>query len=228
MNLLGMSIRRPIAVAMLFLVIAALGLYFIQKLPLETLPNTNLPQLTINTSWPNTSAETVEAFLTSPIEGVVHTVKGVKEVNSTSSEGSASISAQFVKGTDMDFAVLELNEKLSVLKSELPEGANLPEVKNYSSESRIRGFTRPPPLQYTLTGDYTLPWIRQYAIDNLLVPLVAIEGVGDVQILGGQERVLKIEVDPVKAEMYGIQEGAVISTISSLEEKRNIASLLRS
>lgn len=228
MNLLGMSIRRPVAVAMLFLVIAALGIYFIQKLPLETLPTTNLPRLSITASWPYTSAETVEAFLTSPIEGIVQTVKGVKEVNSTSSEGTASISAQFAKGTDMDFAVLELNEKLSVLKSELPEGTTVPEVKNYAATSSVRGFTRPPPLRYTLTGDYTLPWIRQYAIDKLRVPLVAIDGVGDVRIAGGQERVLKIEIDPVKAEMYGIQEGAVSSAIHSLEEKRNIASLLRS
>jgi len=228
MNLLGMSIRRPIAVAMLFFVIAALGIYFIQKLPLETLPTTNLPRLSITASWPYTSAETVEAFLTSPIEGIVQTVKGVREVNSTSSEGSASISAQFAKGTDMDFAVLELNEKLSVLKSELPKGTSVPEVKNYATTSSARGFTRPPPLRYTLTGDYTLPWMRQFAIDRLRVPLVAIDGVGDVRISGGQERVLKIEIDPVKAEMYGIQEGSVNSAIRSLEEKRNIASLLRS
>ncbi len=112
MNLLMASIRRPVAVAMLYLVIASLGLYFLKKLPLEQVPtNRRLPSLTVNASWAYTSPETMEAFVTSAIEGVANTVKGVKEVTSTSSEGNSSVTIKFIKDTDIDFAELELKEK---------------------------------------------------------------------------------------------------------------------
>ncbi|MFC1513768.1 efflux RND transporter permease subunit [candidate division KSB1 bacterium] len=228
MSLIRSCTRRPVAVAMLYMVIVSLGIYFLIKLPLEQLPADNVPQMSVSAVWTNTSAETVEAFVTSPIEGVCRTVKGVTEVSSTSNEGSSNVSLTMLKDTDMDFAMLELKEKLSVLKADLPSDVPLPQVRMYVPSNFRRQFTRPEPLRYTLTGSYTLEWIREYALENIRTPLVSLEGVGDVDIRGGQDPVLKIEVDPIKSEMYNIQEGAVSSVISSITAKRNIGYLMRS
>ncbi len=230
MNLLKLSIRRPVAVAMLYLVIAALGFYFLNKLPLEQLPtNIRLPSLTVRADWPYTSPETMEAFVTSPIEAVSNTIKGVKEVSSTSYEGRSDVTIEFVKNTDIDFAEMELKEKLSILEDDLPANVRKPLTITSSTPSSMMfgNLGRPQPMQYTLTGSYTLQWLRKYALDELDVPLKSVDGVGDVTILGGQDRLVKIAVDRQKAEMYGISESQVTNAINSIEVKKGAGYLHR-
>jgi len=227
MNIIHMSIRRPVAVAMLYLAVAAVGLYFFKKLPLEQLPTTYLPSLTINTVWQFTPPEIVEAFVTSPIEGIANTVKGVKEVSSTSYEGLSTVRASFVQGVDLDFAKMELNEKLTALQNEFPSNVGRPNVIGSSVSSRTLGLDKPLPLQYYVTGNYTLAELRQYALDNIETPLQGIDGVSEVEVIGGQPRLIKVEIDRKKAEMFGIRESMLSSEISSMEIKRNAGYIYR-
>ena len=229
MNIIRQCVYRPIAVAMIYLVLVALGVYFFIKTPVRQLPNVTRKTLTVSASWPNTSAETVEAFVTSPIEAVVNTVKGVKTVSSTSREGIASVSIEFIDKTDMDFAALELKEKLAILKGTLPNGVTYPTVSGYNPESyQFSGVKPAEPQRYTLTGPYTLSFLREFAENEIKPNLMAIEYVGEVEVIGGQPRVLRVDIDPGKAEMYNIREGTVSQAIRTLEEKQNIGYLQRS
>ncbi|MFC1555633.1 efflux RND transporter permease subunit [candidate division KSB1 bacterium] len=221
MNLIRMGIRRPVAMAMIYLVIASLGIYFLTKLPLEQLPNVNLPSLTISTTWQFATPEMVEAFVTSPIEGVANTLRGVKEVGSTSSEGTSRVDVQFLKGTDIDFAMMELNEKLTILQEDLPTNVRRPEVVPSRVDTRRIGAEQDRPLQYTMTGAYTLSFIREYAEKYIETPVKGLRYVSDVTLTGGRPRLIKIELDQNKAKLFGVSENNIRQVLNGLEVKTN-------
>src|SRR5688500_13778310 len=103
------SIRRPVTVTMAYVIITVLGAIAWQKIPIELLPNTTLPRLTVTATWSGASAEALEAFVTSPLEAEIQQVRGVEEVRSTSSaNGNATVNVTFSRNTDMEFTRLEL------------------------------------------------------------------------------------------------------------------------
>ncbi len=117
--MIRLSIRRPVAVAMAYFAVALLGVAAWRNIAIELLPDTQLPRLTVTARWPGSSPETVEAFLTSPIESTIQQVRGVEKINSESYEergsGTASIAVEFDRDTDMDFGRLDLSERLATL-----------------------------------------------------------------------------------------------------------------
>ncbi|HKI93707.1 MAG TPA: efflux RND transporter permease subunit, partial [Gemmatimonadales bacterium] len=133
--MIRLSIRRPVAITMAYLAVALLGVAAWRNIPIELLPNTNLPQLNIQAYWPGASPEVTEAFLTSPVEAAVQQVRGVHKVTSTSSQqngaGIANIQVEFTQNTDMQFARLDLSERLAALQSTLPPNVIGPTVSPY-------------------------------------------------------------------------------------------------
>ena len=116
---------------MLTLAVLFTGLVSLSRLPLDITPDVSFPKLSVVTSWPDTSPETVEAFVTSPIEAVANTVTNAKKVDSVSEEGKSTVNIEFSRGTDMDFAALELSEKLSLLREDFPYGVRPPRIQKY-------------------------------------------------------------------------------------------------
>ena len=212
MNLISIAIRRPTAVAMFVLAVLFTGLASLSRLPLELTPEVSFPKLSVVTYWPDTSPEIVEAFVTSPIEAAANTVSHVRKVSSVSEEGKSTVNVEFARGTDMDFAALELSEKLSLLKDELPYGVQPPKIQKYIPEEFQTGRF----LSYHLTGNFTLPAIRRFALERLRPPLLAVEGVADVQVLGGQDPELQIEIDPEKIKTFNLTEAQVHAALQDL------------
>ena len=134
---------------MAYLVILATGLVSFLRLPLELMPGVEFPQLSVNTSWYNSSPEAVEAFVTSPIEAVCNTITGVRKVSSTSQESNSSVTVEFNRNIDMDFAAFELNEKLSLIRQSLPYGTTSPKIQKYVPKKFETGHF----LTYHLSGD---------------------------------------------------------------------------
>lgn len=110
MPLLQTCIERPVAVSMAMLVMVATGIYAALHLPLELTPKAELPKLSVSTLWPNASPEAVEAFITSPVEGVAAALPGVQKVTSTSREGHSQVDIEFSQDSRMDFMALQLSE----------------------------------------------------------------------------------------------------------------------
>ena len=218
--MIGGSIRRPVAVAMGCLAVALMGASAWRNIPIGLLPDTRLPRLNVNAEWPGASPETVEAFLTSPIEAAVQQVKGVEKVISLSSEvqgtGTSVIEVQFSRDTDMDFARLDLSERLSALEEELPPAVRRILVEPYippEFETRSQlGF-----LRYTYTGPYTLEALRADLDDRVVPDLSQIEGVALVQARGGRERLIEIELNEDRVSSLGLSPGMVSDRINDLD-----------
>ena len=223
--MINMAIRRPVTVAMTYLVIAALGVFAWRNVPIELYPDTSLPQLTVSARWPGASAEVVEAFLTSPLESVIQQVRGVETVTSTSTESSASIQVAFNVDTDMDFARLELSERLSSLESAI--SACMPICRPTVSPYRPRDLQDQgqPLLRYTATGPYTLQVMREYLLDELQPELLRVEGVDRIDVLGGRDRILQIQLDEYKIQSLGIRPQVVQQAITRLEDIRQLGAV---
>lgn len=211
-------IRRPIAVSMIYFAVAALGVAAVRNIPIELLPDTSLPRLSVSAQWPGTSPEVVEAFLTAPMEAAIQQVRGVATVTSTSREGSATIDVEFARRTDMDVARLELSERLASLETELPVGSRPPVVQMYvPDEFREQ---QESVLRYTVTGPYTLEYLRQYVEQRIEPELAQLDGVGFIQVDGGRARVLEVELDERRIQALGLRLQDVNSRILGLEVVR--------
>ena len=199
--MIRLAIRRPVAVTMAYAGIAALGAFAWRNIPLELLPETQLPRLTVSATWSGASPETVEAFLASPLEAVIQQVRGVEKITSDSFErqgtGLASIEVEFARGSDMDFARLELSERIATLQEDLPPGVGTVTVTPFVPEE-FRDQNRPF-LSYTLTGPYTLEALRAHVEDVVRPALTELEGVALVVVRGGRARRLEIQLDPEAA-----------------------------
>jgi HAE1 family hydrophobic/amphiphilic exporter-1 len=218
--MIGFSIKRPVAVAMTYLAVGLLGVAAWRNIPIELLPDTQLPRLTVRGSWPGASPETIEAFLTSPIESTIQQVRGVEKVTSESYEqqgaGVSNIQVEFARETDMDFVRLDLSERLATLEEDLPPGVRSVTVEPYVppefSAQASRAF-----LRYTLTGPYTLEALRSFLDDQVAPELGQMDGVAVVRVYGGRDRLVEIEMDEDRVTALGLTPAQVFMRINDLD-----------
>lgn len=219
--MIRMSIRRPVAVAMTYTAVALLGVAAWRNIAIELLPDTELPRLTVTGAWRGASPETVEAFLTSPLEAAIQQVRGVEKVVSESYEeaqsgmGTANIEIEFARGTDMDFARLDLSERIATLEEELPESVDPVRISRYVPDE-FREQNRPF-LLYSFTGPYTLEALRQHLDDVVAPELGQLEGVALVQVMGGRERRVEIRLDEEEIAALGLEPADVRRRIAELD-----------
>ncbi len=193
--------RRPIGTMMFHSAIAFIGIWSLAKIPIVTVPDLSFPRLSVQASWRGASPEIVESYVTSPIESVSSTVTGVEQIYSVSREGFCNVDITFQRKTAMDFAALELNEKISSLIETLPRGVRINRTIQYSLDEfqAMKGF-----LSYQLSGPMSLTELRRIAANELRTPLIGIDGVGDVRIWGGAEREIVLELDRNRMHGFGL------------------------
>ena len=203
-----------------YLAVALLGIAAWRNIPIELLPETALPQLTVRAQWRGASPETTEAFLTAPLEAAIQLVRGVDKVTSRSEEqqgaGVTEIQVEFDRNVDMDFIRLELSERLAALEDELPLGVSGPFVEPYvpaEFEDQNRPF-----LDYTITAPYTLEALRAH-VDDIVVPeILQIDGVAMVAVRGGRDRLLALEFDRNQLRALGLTPEAIRQLVLQLEQ----------
>lgn len=203
---------RPVAVIMMHLMIGALGVFSVTRLPVELSPEIDFPQLSVVTSWPGASSEMVVRSVTVPIEEVAWTVYGVKNVNSISSTGESVVSVEFDKNVDLDFARIELLERLSGLRSQFPEGVGVPAISKFvpAEFASLQGF-----MSYNLYGNMNLVEIQKYAEENIKPVLMGIKGVSNVRIMGGAKREIYILLNRERLGSLGISASNVVNQVQA-------------
>ncbi len=229
--MIDLSINRPIATAATYIALVALGAYSFRLIPVELLPDVDYPRLTINATWGGASPEAMEAFVTSPLESTAQQVRGVRKITSTSSSddrgtGSTSeIDVEFERSVRMDFARLDLSERISAMRDELPPGV-LPQVQPYvprEFSDEEQAF-----LSYQIRGPYTFGHLAELAEDEIQPALAAVDGVASVTIRGDEQREVLIELDGEKLESLGLRPMDVEARIRELSTLRAPGSLVLS
>ncbi|OGW90850.1 MAG: hypothetical protein A3D28_01125 [Omnitrophica bacterium RIFCSPHIGHO2_02_FULL_63_14] len=198
MSLPAFSVRRPITILMLYLGLMLIGAIALTRLPIELYPNFSFGDISIivdiRGGMPPTEVETLVA---KPIEEAVATVSHLRDVISISEEGRVRVVMTFEPGTDMNFAALEVREKFSRVKSKLPPEIEKPVIAKFSESDR-------PVLIVAATGlGYTTEQLRKIVDEQIKDQITRVSGVANVEVGGGRERKILVEVSAAKLEMFG-------------------------
>ena len=128
MNISSVSVKRPVTTLMIVLAVVVFGMVSLGKLPIDLLPDFELPIAVVTASYEGVGPQEIENLVTRPLEEVIATVSNIENVSSITSEGQSIIIAQFSFNPDMDFAALEMREKVDLVKGYLPDGVSEPMV----------------------------------------------------------------------------------------------------
>ena len=189
MNLPAFSVRRPIFVTMVTLIVVILGAVSLSRLRIDLLPNIELPTITVSTQYEGASPEVMERLVTQIIEEIIGTVPGVEEVTSQSSEGNSRIRVTFAWGTDVDTAALDVLAQLEDEINELPEDVVRPRVAKFD----IASF---PVVLLGISSNLDPVELTQLIEDQIRYRFAHIPGVAQVDVWGGYNREVRIELDP--------------------------------
>ena len=199
---------------MFFLTIIVLGIIAFFNLSVELSPHVEFPKLMVYASWHGVSPEVMEAYVTSPIESELSTIKGLKNIKSRSSIGFTSITLEFYPKTNINFTRVEINEKLAALREELPFGVSPPVVSQYIPQDlrQLQGF-----ITYSISGNESASKIRKYVTEKMRYPLMSINGVSNVTVKGGTHRQITIVIDYNKAKSFNIGNDEITKAIGDIE-----------
>lgn len=196
------STRRPVAVSMLFLAVILLGGISFLRLPIDLLPDVSYPRLVIYTSYPSVGPAEVERLITRNVESRAASVPGVQRVTSVSREGVSLVTVRFVWGTNMDFAMLNLRERLDELREALPETATRPRILRVDPDAE-------PILVLSVAGGGNLWSTKELAETVFRRRLEQLDGVAQATVTGGLDREIQVDVDPRLLEAYDLEIGHV-------------------
>ncbi len=193
------AIKRPVATIILVSVIMILAFFTYSKLSVDLYPEMKFPYAAVITTYPGTGPEEVESQVTKVLEGSLNSLSNVKEIQSVSSSGSSMILISFNWGTDMSAAISDIREKTGMMETFLPSGAETPMVVKMDLDMM-------PVVQMGVSAgeDMSLAQLQSIAEDMIEPRLSRIGDIAQVRITGGLEREIKVEVDPVKLENYGL------------------------
>ena len=204
----NISVRRPVFATVLILVFVVVGFVGYRTLGVDKFPKIDFPLVTIVTPYPGASPAAVETDISQKVEEAVNTVTGLDTLTSVSTEGVSLVIAQFALEVDPKAAAQDINEHLASVLRELPPGTR-PEVRRADPDAA-------PVIVLSVKGPKDLPKrdLTRFADKNVKQRIERLLGVGQIIILGGQERQINVHLDAIRLAAAGV---------SALEVQRAIA-----
>jgi hydrophobic/amphiphilic exporter-1 (mainly G- bacteria), HAE1 family len=203
-------IKRPIFATVCSLILILVGAVSIPSLPIEYYPDITPPTVQVDATYPGASAETVETSVTSLLEREINGAEGMQYISSSSSSGTSSITATFEQGRNKDIAAVDVQNRISVVQSQLPAEVRQTGVK--VSKGSTAGFVLAIGL-YSDNNQYSPAFLSNYADLYLVDPLKRLPGVGNVQIFGERKYAMRLWLDPNRLASRGLTAQDVVSAL---------------
>lgn len=199
MNLSTLSIKRPVLAIVMNLTIILFGIIGFTYLGVREFPSIDPAQISVSTSYSGANADIIESQITEPLEKAINSIDGIRNITSSSNQGSSRISIEFNLDKDLEAAANDVRDKVSQAIRSLPEDIDAPPVvsKADADSDAIIVMT-------VQSDDKNILELTDYA-DNVIAPrLQTIPGVSSVQIWGQRKYAMRLWIDPVKLTSYGI------------------------
>lgn len=199
MNISELSLKRPVLAVVMNIVIVIFGAIGFSFLGVRDYPAIDPPNISVRTSYSGANADIIESQVTEPLEKSINGIAGIKNISSSSSQGSSSINIEFELGVDLEVAANDVRDKVSQAIRQLPQDLDgLPEIsKADASSDYIISLSVQSESRNQLE-------ITEYANNVLVERLQTIPGVSSVRILGEKKYAMRIWLDPNKLNAYGI------------------------
>lgn len=206
MNFIKTAVQRPISVIMLFLCIVLLGAVSFKSIGLDLMPDMDIPVSLVMTSYDGAGSEEVETMVTAPMETALATVHGITDITSISSTGSSIVVASFDWGTDLDFANLEMREKIDLVTPYLPDDVGDPTIMKIDLNSM-------PIIIMGISGGSSLTELKQIVEEDIQPVIERQDGVASATVSGGYDQEVNVTVDPTVLENYGLTMSGIAQYI---------------
>lgn len=200
------SISRPIATTMIFLIIITLGTLGFRFLPVDLLPPIEMPELSVQVSYPNVGPEDIELLITEPLENALAVVPDIERMTSRSDEGRGSVSLRFSQGVDIDVISNDVREALDRLRNSLPEDADPPRINRFNPDDS-------PIVILGVRSDMDLMDLTTIMERDLSRRFEQIAGVGAVDVWGGIDREIRVDVRRDRLLASGLTMNDISSAI---------------
>lgn len=208
MQITKISIQRSTMVVVLFTVLTLLGIFSYTQLSYELLPKMDTNVVTISTVYPGAAPSEVETSVTKKIEDAVASLEGIKAMNSISQESISIITIELESGSDVDLSLQDAQRKIDAILGDLPEDVDPPSLAKFDLDDM-------PIMQMAVYSNLN-PADFYDLIKNKIQPSLAkIGGVAQVNMLGGTEREIKVNLDRNKLDAYGISPLQVVQKINA-------------
>ena len=206
MSITEIAIKRPTLVVVIFTVLAILGVTSYSKLNYELIPKLSFPALSITTTYPGASANEVESSVTKELEDALSSLENVKSMQSTSQEGLSSITIELETSADANLAVQDAQRKINAMVANLPTGVKSPSINKFSSDEM-------PVIKFGVTAKMAPTNLYLLTDNQIKSQLSKLNGVGQVSLVGGNEREIKININKHKLDAYKITISQVYQAI---------------
>ncbi|MCL1809610.1 MAG: efflux RND transporter permease subunit [Clostridiales bacterium] len=207
----NLAIRRPVATAMLTLMVAVVGISSLIGIPQDLFPRIQYPAAIVLTSYPNASPEEVENLVTKPLERVLASVENMDQIYSVTMQGQSIVMIEFRMDTDMNFATLNMRERIALVTRALPKDAGDPMVIKMDMNAM-------PIMQVYASGDMPMHQLNNEIENNVLTYFERTKGVASVRVTGSVSEEITLAFNPEKLTGYGIN----LAQISQILAAENI------
>jgi HAE1 family hydrophobic/amphiphilic exporter-1 len=205
-KLAEICVRRPVFATMLILALTVVGGFSFFTLGVDRYPRIETPVVSVTTTNPGATPESIETEITDRIEAAVNTVAGIDELRSTSTEGQSRVTITFDLSKNPDVAAQEVRAKVDPVIRNLPETADPPVVQKQDPDSM-------PVMMFSISAPMPSVELTTYIEQNIQKRLESVNGVGEVFLYGGRRRELQIKVDPDRLNGYGLSTTDVATAL---------------
>lgn len=213
MSIPRVAIHRPVTMFMITFVIVLLGAISLTRLPVDLMPDTQFPSITVRVNYEGVGPLEMEELVTRPIEQTVSAVAGLDQISSTSSEGNSQVRLLFTWGTDLSEAADDVRTRIDRVRGRLPEDAEPPTIFKFDS-------TAMPIMGIGVEGDYDAVTLREMAENDLSPRLERVAGVAAVTIDGGLRREIHVDLSREKVTALNLPVDSVVRMLGT--ENQNI------
>ncbi len=208
MFLTRISVNHPVFATMIMVAIMVFGIYSYQRLPIEQLPDVDLPVVAVLVSYPGASAESVENDIIKPIEDSVNTISGIDSLQSTARQNQALVVIMFDMGVNSVEALQEVRDKMASVEADLPQNSDKPQILRFDPAAM-------PVVSLAVRSDTMSPTdLTKLADDVVVERLRNIQGVGSVTLVGGVPTQIDVQVDPDRLDAFGVSMSDVMNAIA--------------
>ncbi|AEF80351.1 efflux RND transporter permease subunit [Leadbettera azotonutricia] len=208
MDISEISVRKPVTVTMLYILVCVIAAVFIPRLGIALYPSVSPPYVNVMTSYSNVGPEEIDKTVTKPIFNSLRRIADVKSITSNSSSGRSRVQLEFGYSKDMDEAVADVTAALARITNSLPDGCGAPTIMRFSMSAM-------PIMRMAVMGDMSLDELRVISEETVQPLLERVSGVASAEINGGVNREIHVDVNNNRLEAYGLTLQSITSALAA-------------
>lgn len=208
MSIANKVVGRPVLVAIVFALIMVVGLYTVSNIALDLMPSIERPVLSVSTSYPGASPESVEKSVTATLESALINISGLKTLTSSSSEGSSRLTLEFNYGVNLSDATNDIRDKLDRVRNALPDGADSPRIFKFNMDDQ-------PIIRIAVSGKRTAEDLKALAEQYIQPYFEQIDGIAQADVNGGRSRIVRVELSQNRLDAYGLTITGIASGLAA-------------